>query len=62
MSIKVKDCFVNAKKEEEKGRKHKGLFVAEKDDEKAEEYVKKAKRNLEICELYKEKRLDYKIP
>jgi len=59
---KVKDCFLSAKKDEEKGKKHKGLLIVKMDDKKAEEYVQKAKKNLEICELYKEKRLDYKIP
>jgi len=59
---KVQDCFLSAKKYEESGRKHKGLLVIGRDDKKAEEYVKKAKTNLETCELYKERRLDYKIP
>jgi hypothetical protein len=26
---KVKNCFINAKKDEEKGRKHKGLLMVE---------------------------------
>ena len=59
---KVNDCFSSAKKEEEKGKKHKGLLVVGKDDQKAEEYIKKAKKNLEICEIYKKERLDYMIP
>ena len=59
---KVRDCFVSAKRDEEKGKKHKGLLIVGRNDEKAEEYIQKAKKNLEICELYKEKRLDYKIP
>lgn len=59
---KVKGCLLNAKMDEEKGKKHKGLFIIGEDDQKAEEYIKKAKTNLEICELYKQKRLDYKIP
>jgi len=58
----VKDCFVNAQKDEEKGKKHKGLLVVGRDDKKAEEYVQKAKTNLGICDLYKKQRLDYKIP
>ena len=33
-----------------------------KDDKKAEEYVNKAKINLGLCELYKIKGFDYKIP
>ena len=31
-------------------------------DKKAEEYVQKAKTNLNTCELYRENGLDYKIP
>lgn len=59
---KLKDCFLSAEKDEKKGRKHKGLLISEKDSRKAEEYLQKARRNLEICEIYKERRLDYKIP
>ncbi|MCK5281889.1 MAG: hypothetical protein KAK00_00635 [Nanoarchaeota archaeon] len=64
MSIrrKVQDCFLSAKKDEEKGKKHRGLLLVGKDDKKAEEYIQKAKKNLEICELYREGGLDYKIP
>ena len=58
----VKDCFVNALKDEEKGKKHKGLLFVGKDNQKAEEYVRKAKTNLGLCDLYKKQRLDYKIP
>src|SRR3989344_1678880 len=58
----VKDCFVNAQKDEEKGKKHKGLLLVGRDNKKAEEYVQKAKTNLSICDLYKKQRLDYKIP
>lgn len=59
---KVRDCLKSAVKDEEKGRKHKGLLIVQKDNEKAEEYIKKAKTNLESCEIFKERRLDYKIP
>ena len=59
---KINECFTNARKDEKKGKKHKGLLYIKSDDKKAEEYVKKAKKNLEICELYKQMRLDYKIP
>lgn len=62
MEHKARDCFLSAKRDEEKGKKHKGLLFVGKDDKKAEEYIQKAKTNLEICGLYKEKRLDYKIP
>jgi len=40
---KTKDCFLSAKKAEEKRKKHKGLLVVKKDDKKAEEYIDKAK-------------------
>jgi uncharacterized protein (UPF0332 family) len=59
---KVYDCFSIAKKEEEKGKKHKGILFVGKDNQKAEEYIAKAKKNLLVCELYKDNRLDYKIP
>lgn len=59
---KVHDCFLSAKKDEEKGKKHKGLLLVGREDKKAEEYIQKAKTNLGICELYKKQRLDYKIP
>lgn len=59
---KVYDCFSSAKKDEEKGKKHKGILFVGKDDRKAEEYLAKAKKNLELCELFRENHLDYKIP
>jgi len=59
---KVKDCFFSAMKDEEKGKKHRGLLIAGRDNKKAEEYIQKAKNNLRICDLYKKRRLDYKIP
>lgn len=64
MTIKPKvfECFSIAKKEEEKGKKHKGLLFVGRDNQKAEEYVQKAKVNLGLCELYKKQRMDYKIP
>ena len=64
MTIKPKifECFSSARKDEEKGKKHKGLLFVGKDDKKAEEYVQKAKVNLQLCELYKKQRMDYKIP
>lgn len=62
IQAKVYECFSLAKKEEEKGKKHKGLLIVKKDERKAEEYIQKAKTNLEICELFKKQRLDYKIP
>jgi len=62
MNKKLRECFRNALNDEKKRRKHKGLLVAGKDDKTAEEYIKKAKLNLELCDFYKEKRFDYKIP
>lgn len=59
---KTKDCFSSARKAEEKGRKHKGLLIVKPDDKEAEQYIAKAKTHLRTCELFKEKRLDYKIP
>ncbi len=58
----VNDCFSSAMKDEEKGRKHKGLLFIGEDNPKAEEYIQKAKTNLGICDLYKKQRFDYKIP
>ena len=59
---KVHECFSTAKKDEEKGRKHKGLLFVSRDNKRAEEYIQKSKINLGLCELYKKQRLDYKIP
>lgn len=59
---KTKDCFSNAKKDEEKAKKHKGLLIVKPDNKEAEQYIAKAKTNLKTCELFKEKSLDYKIP
>ena len=58
----VRDCFVNAINDEKKGKKHKGLLIISPDDKKAREYLAKAKTNLELCDFYKEKGFDYKIP
>ncbi len=59
---KLKECFRNAKNDEKNGRKHKGLLASKIEDKEAEEYIKKAKINLELCEIYKQKGFDYKIP
>lgn len=59
---KVYECFSSAKKDEERGKKHKGLIFVGGDNKKAEEYIKKSKTNLGTCDLYKKQRLDYKIP
>src|SRR3989344_2039298 len=58
----VRDCFVNALKDEKKGQKHKGLLVIRPDDKIAKEYISKAKINLHLCDLYREQGFDYKIP
>ena len=58
----VRECFLNAKRDEEKGKKHKGLLLLQPDDTKAQEYLAKARMNLELCDLYKEKGFEYKIP
>lgn len=62
MKSEIKDCFINAVKDEKKGRKHKGLLITKPDSKKAEDYLIKAKTNLELCGFYKEKGFDYKIP
>jgi len=59
MNKEIRDCFISALKDEKKGRKHKGLLITKSDNKVAENYIKKAKLNLE---LYKEKGFDYKIP
>lgn len=58
----LKECFANALKEEQRGKKHKGLLVVKSNDEQAKEFLIKAKTNLELCDLYKQKGYDYKIP
>jgi uncharacterized protein (UPF0332 family) len=58
----VKDCFTNARKDEEKGKKHKGLLIAAPNHGKALEYIGKAKENLEWCERYRTEGADYKLP
>lgn len=58
----LRECFKNAEEDEKKGKKHKGLLKIMPDEKKALEYITKAKTNLELCNLYKEKGFDYKIP
>lgn len=58
----ARDCFLNAMRDEKKGKKHKGLLIANPDNKKAEDYLTKAKMNLELCDSYKERGFDYKIP
>jgi len=58
----LKGCFANALKDEKKGKKHKGLLAAKPSIKEAEEYITKAKKNLELCKLYREQGFDYKLP
>ena len=62
MKKEVRDCFVLAAKDEKKGKKHKGLLITKPDNKSAEEYIQKAKVNLQLCGVYKQKGFDYKIP
>ena len=62
MSKEAKYCFLSALKDEKKGKKHKGLLIFKPDNKIAEDYIRKAKLNLELCDIYKEKGFDYKIP
>jgi hypothetical protein len=62
MIERLKDCFSGAIKDERKGKKHKGLLITKSDNKVAEEYIKKARLNLELCYFYKQKGFDYKIP
>ena len=62
MKKEVRDCFVLAAKDEKKGKKHKGLLIGKPDIKAAEGYIQKAKVNLGLCDVYKEKGFDYKIP
>ena len=58
----LKECFKLARRDELKGKKHKGLLIIKSNDKTAKEYLQKAKVNLELCSFYKEKGFDYKIP
>lgn len=58
----LKECFKNAAKDEEQGKKHKGLLITKPSVEEAKQYVAKAKDNLRFCEIYKREGADYKIP
>ncbi len=62
MGGKLSECFVLARKDENKGKKHKGLIVVEPDLEVAKSFLLKAKRNIELCSFFKEKGFDYKLP
>jgi len=58
----LKECIKNAKRDEKNGIKHKGLLIKNPNEEEAREYLEKAKRELELCDFYREKGFDYKIP
>jgi len=58
----LKECFKTAKKQEEKGIKHKGLLIIQSDKEESKKYIEKAKQELNLCELYKNGGFDYKLP
>lgn len=62
MKEEVRNCFERAIKDEKRGKKHKGLLISVPDNKKAEDYLNKAKKNLEFCDLCKERGFDYKIP
>src|SRR3989344_7095828 len=62
MNKEARECFVLAIKDEKKGKKHKGLLITKQNNKIAEEYLDKAKTNLQLCDLYKEQGFDYKIP
>jgi len=62
MSKEIIECFKSARKDEKKGKKHKGLLITEPSLEKAKEYLDKARDSLRFCEIYKNSGSDYKIP
>ena len=62
MKNTVRDCFVFAIKDEKKGKKHKGLLIIKPDNKAAEEFIAKAKINLNLVDVYKSQGFDYKIP
>lgn len=58
----ITDCFASAIRDENKGKKHKGLLITKPDDRLAQEYLAKARMNLTLCDLFRQKGFDYKIP
>ncbi len=58
----MKECFIGAKKDDAQGKKHRGLLIMKSNQKLAEDYIVKAKQNLEFCELYKNRKVDYKLP
>lgn len=61
MTTNLNDCFVTAKKIDDKGKKHKGLLLVKTDQNVAQAYLEKARVNLMLCDDFKEKRIDYMI-
>ena len=57
----LRDCLKTAEKNELEGRKHKGLLFREPNIQVAREFIQKAKMELELCEIYKQKGIEYKI-
>lgn len=62
LAEKLRECFKKAMEDEKKGIKHKGLLVSTPNDASAREYIKKAKESLELCDYYRQRGTDYKIP
>ena len=58
----LRDCFRSAIKGDSIGKKHKGLLIKKPDSKLAGKYLDKAKKNIELCEIYKNNRFDYMIP
>lgn len=58
----VNDCFREARADERKGKKHKGLLLTKPDEAMARAYIEKARMNLRLCGTLKESGFDYKIP
>lgn len=57
----LRGCFTSSERDEKRGMKHKGLLKVKPDDKNAQGYIQKAKMELELCEIYREKGIDYKI-
>ena len=57
----LRQCFKDSVRDEKNGIKHKGLLVKTPNEKEAREYLQKAKRELELCDLYKERGFDYNI-
>ena len=58
----TQSCFRTALHDEQKGKKHKGLLLTKPNDQRAKEYLTKAKKNLLLCDLYHQQGFEYKIP